>query len=78
MIHQIAAHARPIQQHIDPMLAQMRPRSDAGQHQEPRRVQSTGGQHHVVGGDRFDPAGATHLRPGGAAVSEQNAAHLRA
>ena len=79
MILQVAAHAGQIVHHLDAVFLKVVRRTDAGQHQQLRRVERTGGQDHFLA--RPHPAGlaalavfhahgglAVHDHPGGEGV----------
>ncbi|KIT74054.1 hypothetical protein QP64_00035, partial [Staphylococcus aureus] len=78
MVLEIAAHRRPVDPHRQAHLAQMLARTDAGEHQQLRRLEGAGGEHHRAArpdlarhaialiGDAPDPA-----------VLEQHALHAR-
>ena len=67
----------PVELHGDTVSAQMFARTDAGVHEQPRRVQGAGGDDDVVGGDCFDATIAAHLGAGRMAVGEQDTPRLR-
>ena len=47
VVMQIGTHPWQVHRHIDPVLAQMLGRADAGQHQQLRRVDGPGAQQHL-------------------------------
>ncbi|ENN86115.1 hypothetical protein RHSP_32539 [Rhizobium freirei PRF 81] len=75
MVLQVRADARSVELHLDPHVAQVLTRSDAGEHQQLRGVERGGGDDHLaVRPDHLDLAVALDFDAGRAAVFDDDLA----
>ena len=78
MVGEIRAHRRQVEPDVEPVLAQVRGRADARQHQQLRRVVRAGAEHHLaLGAQRLRDAVAHDLGPDRAVALEQQPGHGR-
>ena len=77
MVLQVLADAGQVVLHLDPDRGQVVRRANARQQQEPRTADGTGGDQYFAGrADDFAAAVSLNFDPNGAAVLQNDAAHL--